>query len=643
MSHIYWELHEIPRPSDSYINHSDGRVFLMSEDGLGKKKRKVIGRATSESMMHPNDLYRYLYPALWTEYYGDQNLPEHELHVGMYGLSLGIGYSTNLYPILLEVYGPLYSNAMIDYALYSIMDRTDTTQLFSDQMSREVLYSKEAYSDSWYSNMFCNHMSEDLNHRFRTEWLKECARRGITKAWITIDGSNNDCEVKGSSLCEKGNAKSHTNSDIVSFIWALDTKTGTPITYFVNNGGMVDSKAFQKMAAFLGSSGIEIEGVILDRGFCCHDVIQLLEECGYPYIVMLKSDTYGHKWMMENHAADIKWNAAHVVGDDGKFGIAENGKIFGGHPETAWINLYYDGANGTDRSIALIRKIRTAAREAEECILNCKKPSVPKELSPYLSIQNKGQGWEVIYHFDAWQNALDRKGFCSIASSLNLGAEQVDRLYHLRDISEKQYMIMKSQLGYNTTRVHTTDGIESKFALCFIASIIRSEICNACKKLGYDSNKMIREIDRVVLVLMPDGLYASVNNLTTRQKELLSEFGVYPEYFKAFADDVNRRRLNPINSQVHRLPDQERPVPKRRGRPPKKELVEDILPTAKRGPGRPKGSKNKKTLEKEALQQEVEPIPRRKPGRPKGSKNKPKTSAPKRGRGRPRKSLNKGS
>ena len=124
MSHIYWELHEIPRPSGSYINHSDGRVFLMTEDGLGKKKRKVIGRATSETMMHPNDLFRYLYPALWSEYYGDRNLPEHELHAGMYALSLGIGCSTNLYPILQDVYGPLYSNAIMDYAIYSIMDRT---------------------------------------------------------------------------------------------------------------------------------------------------------------------------------------------------------------------------------------------------------------------------------------------------------------------------------------------------------------------------------------------------------------------------------------------------------------------------------------------------------------------------------------
>ena len=73
----------------------------------------------------------------------------------------------------------------------------------------------------------------------------------------------------------------------------------------------------------------------------------------------------------------------------------------------------------------------------------------------------------------------------------------------------------------------------------------------------------------------------------------------------------------------------------------KKKLDEELIPVPKRGPGRPKGSKNKKTLEKEAKQQSAELVPKRKPGRPKGSKNKPKTSAPKRGRGRPRKDKTK--
>ena len=46
----------------------------------------------------------------------------------------------------------------------------------------------------------------------------------------------------------------------------------------------------------------------------------------------------------------------------------------------------------------------------------------------------------------------------------------------------------------------------------------------------------------------------------------------------------------------------------------------------KRKPGRPKGSKNKKTLEREAREARIAEG-RRGPGRPKGSKNKPKEPA----------------
>ena len=43
----------------------------------------------------------------------------------------------------------------------------------------------------------------------------------------------------------------------------------------------------------------------------------------------------------------------------------------------------------------------------------------------------------------------------------------------------------------------------------------------------------------------------------------------------------------------------------------------------KRGPGRPKGSKNKATLEREALEaQAAQTAQKRGPGRPKGSRNK---------------------
>ncbi|MDT3664174.1 MAG: hypothetical protein ROM54_11790, partial [Anaerobiospirillum sp.] len=83
------------------------------------------------------------------------------------------------------------------------------------------------------------------------------------------------------------------------------------------------------------------------------------------------------------------------------------------------------------------------------------------------------------------------------------------------------------------------------------------------------------------------------------------------------------------------------------------ELKEKVAQAVKRGPGRPKGSKNKKTLEREqaeaAAKKQEE---KRGPGRPKGSKNKAtlereqaeaaaKKQEEKRGPGRPKGSKNK--
>lgn len=619
MSHIYWELHEIPRPEKSYINHSDGRVFLMKDNGLGRKTRQVIGHATSETMMHPNDLFKFLYPEEWKQHYGDSKLPEHELHIGMYAAALGIGYSTNLYPILHEIYGPLYGNAIMDYAMYSIMDQSDVTQLFADRMAGQVLFSRETYSDSWYCELFHERMSEDANHQFRYRWLKECSKRGCQKVWLSMDGSNNDCNVKTSDLSEPGKAKSHTNSNIVSYIWAVDAQTGMPVSYDVNNGGMTDSKAFQKMALTLKSAGIEIEGIILDRGFATHDVVAMLQECAYPYVLMLKSDTYGHTKMMELYASDIRWKVTNIINDNGLFGISDFQKIFGQHPERAYINLYFDGQNASGRSLTLIRKVRIAVKEGEAAILQGKRPTIPKELSAYLKVVKDGASWKTEYLYDAWQRAVDNKGFCSIASSENFGPTETDRLYHLRDASEKQYAIMKSQMGYDVTRVHSTESIENKLAVCFVAAVIRNEFQQACKSLGYDTNRMLQEINRISLVLMTDGLYSAINNQSGRQCDLLHCFGIERGYFKTFADDVNQRMANPINSQIRRLPDDPAgKAQKKRGRPPKgKQGSESEAP--KRKPGRPKGSKNKKTLEQEKAEFVNE---KRKPGRPKGSKNK---------------------
>jgi hypothetical protein len=273
---------------------------------------------------------------------------------------------------------------------------------------------------------------------------------------------------------------------------------------------------------------------------------------------------------------------------------SEKKRLFHGHTEEAFVNLFFDASNGSQRALSLISKIVKATKVLKAEIQKGKRPVVPQALAKYISLRQEGDTLCVEHDYARWQKDMDLKGFCSIASSEDFGPEEVDRIY-------------------------STTSIQKKFCACFMAAIIRSEIMNACKALGYATNQMIREVDRIELLLLPNGTYTAIHDESARAKELLSLFDIIPSDFDSIATEVNNRLSSSMTSQVRVKPSHEKQGSRQRGRPAKAKAAAPTKPKQK--PGRPKGSVKKATP---AQQEEVA---KRKPGRPKGSKNKPKADA----------------
>lgn len=616
MGKVYRNKKEIAIPAFAYVDKSNAKVFIYTTDTDGKKHRKAIGYATSELTMQPNETFRSLYPDLWKDAYPTDKAMFHELSIGMYALTLGVGTDSGIYGILQDVYGPQYGNAIMDYSMFSIMYRSCTTQIYADTMEREVVFSERVYKDSWYSTLFGELLSEDQHHQMRIEWIQKCVDRGMKKVWLGIDGSNNDCDVKNSTLPEFGHPKSHNeNKRIVGYMYAVDASSGRPVTYFPSEGSVADVKAFQKIASFLSGFDIDVEGVILDRAFATEDVLSAIDSLKWKYVIMLPGDTYGHQKMQEAYASEIRWDSQHIVSDDGIFGISDRTRLFGTHERISRISLFFDGASSSQQSVRLIKKVNSEKRRIEEAIALGKKAAVAKGCQKYLSIDSSTGKRQVVCDYAKWNLAMSGKGYYSMATSDEIDPLDALSIYRLRDASETQYSILKSQEGCDTTRVHTTAGIKSKMAISFISSIIRTEIMIACKKLNLDTNPTIQKLDRIVLILLPDGSYHEVRNLTRNQTDLLECFGVSQDDFSYFAKEVNHRMTSAINSPVHILPPKEGVVSTNENR---------------KKPGRPPGSKNKKTLEREHAQalkasmlvENKDPVPiKKKAGRPLGKKD----------------------
>ena len=208
---------------------------------------------------------------------------------------------------------------------------------------------------------------------------------------------------------------------------------------------------------------------------------------------------------------------------------------------------------------------------------------------------------------------------------------------------------MGTQLGSDVTRVHGDRAILARHLATFVAQITRSVVVRECKALKLDTGRMLKEMDRLHISLFDSEKYACVHDESVRQRKLLNALGFSTEDLEAVASDINRRNTEAVVSQVHRMPVKVDPkAPRPTGRNAKK--LRDIAegrrpaeeePKPKGKPGRPKGSKNKKSEKPEA----GKPEQKRKPGRPKGSKKggkqKAKTDEPKRSPGRPKGSKNK--
>jgi len=658
-------------PDGAYVE-KDATVFVKDKNEYDPTKQynhvkhTIIGKSIGNGRMYPNHNFRLRYPTIFEEASGEK-LPRQTMKMGFYTTVLSLAERTGLYDALIKSYGIENANMAIDFSMYSIIHHSCVADQYPSAMEDQLLFSNSLWNPTKLSKFFNNEISEEKTSIFRKVWAGKCRERDILEAWISIDGTNNDCEAQKAEIAEHGKAKSKKNISIVSYMYAVDSRNGDPITFSIYRGGRVDCKAVIEMIGWLTAYDIKVKGVIVDRGFATKEVFELFDQNGIDYVAMLKGDTKAHTVMLERYADRIRMQYRymlgryHAEGSAGEntglkmesnvlYGTEETEKIrlFSQHDYKAYVSIIYDSTNGGERQETWFKKVSNAALKIQQQLELGKNANIPKEYTGFISIEELDGKKVALVKDIKVQERGEHKGYCSLASSMALNARAMNETYVLRNSSEEQFSMVKSQLGYDTTGTHYTNGIMAKLTLAFISAIIRNELVKACRESTLSTNRMINELNQICMHMNGKDEYFVCHTENNRQISFMKECGVLPNDLDRIAEAENKRQASVEPDPHHHYPEHtegDAPSHRRPGRPKgsmnrtRKDPVESMLEEKKK-PGRPSGSKNKKTLEKEA--QETAKSIKRKPGRPKGSHNKPKTDTemPKRKRGRPRKDDN---
>lgn len=263
----------------------------------------------------------------------------------------------------------------------------------------------------------------------------------------------------------------------------------------------MDCKAVIELMGWLTAYDIRAKGVIVDRGFATDEVLELFEQNEIDYVAMLKGDAKAHTAMYERKAGKIRMQYEYMLdryhADDGAdmstesvvdsnvlYGTEETEKmaLFSAHDYKAYVSLIYDSVNGLERQEKWFKKVSNAARQMQRQLNSGKSPKIPKEYAGCIRIGELAGKKVVLVNEEKVQEKGECKGFYSLASSKALTAKSANEIYTLRNSSEEQFSMVKSQLGYDTTGTHYEEGIRAKLTLAFISAIIRNELVKACRE-----------------------------------------------------------------------------------------------------------------------------------------------------------------
>ena len=554
----------------------------------------------------------------------------------------GIGYDEILKSIAYQNHDTLYA-MLFFYTLES--EANVHAKSWYNQNYAKYLFPKANISSQRISDFLRSIGTPEVRRAFLLAHIKYLLESTDEELCVLIDstGLPNKCDLPITRVSV------HEGEVSIEFrlIAVVQKATGLPIYYEYIAGNIVDISTLERTIRVLAEHNCKVEYCIGDAGYCCPSTMERLVLSGIEFMSRL-NPTYNlfkealaanfDKMMAPEHAVRYRDRVVQilkvptVIGTDKETGEEKRGFIY----------LCRDMQSYHSKSDHLMRSKRFASMTSEEYRATC-----------------------------------DRLGVFAIVSTRELAADEVLPEYYIRQGIEQYFDFGKNYAKFLPVREHNVDTLSGHLLLSFIATFLVIMIRN---RLGVLDTRYVRIRAATSDEDCPDGEVIAIaeesgTKYYLRQDPLLEIFKESPaslffelrgqkadvfsselipsvpvrqavDYYDAFnlqspsyvmrngldlepvCKDKKKKLTKKLAFSAKPARTDEDIESKRKEKPSANstEMAAVVTPEEKpvRRPGRPKGSKNKKTLEREAEMKRlgIVPPPKRGRGRPKGSKNK---------------------
>lgn len=453
-------------------------------------------------------------------------------------------------------------------------------------------------------------------------------------------------------------------SNEVRLVFVVQKSTGLPLYFQAVPGNLVDATTLKNILLHVEALGINVGSCIIDAGYNTGPNLDVFYDesnvCRIGYITRVNGNDREFTGMIRDELSTIDQKENFVKYGDRYLFIKKKKILVGSNKDhPAWLYLGLDCSRVTDESKKLWKR----------------------------AFKNRMSLDEVF-------SSMQKEGVFGVISGTDYSCEDILPAYYQRQSAEQIFDFAKNYTKLLPLRTHSEETFHGHLLLAYIASCavkmmhlklkstdlilgsrlacMRNQKCTVYEKnvvIGYPQ-KEANDTYKTFHIPSPDSI-PMINGIlqyTPPAKSTVSFVSVKEVKSSELSDRPTSKQIEAPKKTTDTVADAKNTVQKKdtssgknrtsdpnmavnekrhtRGRPPgsknkstleKERFLSEAIangtafPEMKRGKGRPPGSKNKSTLEKEkALEEaiargEVSPPPKKRTrGRPAGSKNKPK-------------------
>ena len=495
-------------------------------------------------------------------------------------------------------------HAMILFYMLSGLANCDAIHWYEGSIA-SLLYPKANLTSQRLSDFLASIGTPEKEMAFQKAYIKFVMEHYGQDKNILIDSSGLPNSIHF-PLTER-NVHNGKVSNETRLIFVVQKSSGLPLYYRAVPGNIVDVSTLSRIFLHLDSMGIDVSSCIMDAGYhsgANHDLFyDEGHKCKIGFITRIGSGDKTFKDLINKELPGIESKENFVKYEDRYLFIIKRPVTVGSNNDNpAWMYLGLDCSRMSDEQHKLLKRAKRDSLTTDEV---------------YEAMQNEGVFGILSGEDYTCEEILPAYYQRQAAEQIFDFAKNYTKLLPLRTSTEATFN-GHLLLSYVATCVVKMIQIRLKEANLFFGSrlaCLRNQKCTIYEGriVTDEPQKEANDTYKAFGMKCPDSIPITNGCLSYTTPDT----GTIPKERKS------RKKADKAHQNGKK--------PKHRGRPKgsknKKTLEQEAAlaaqgSTPKRGRGRPKGSKNKKTLELEAMKATNGNTVKRGPGRPKGSKNR---------------------